>query len=147
MSDVDPELTAWVLAHAASFEVAPLVEVVKGRQLQVGFTVSLYGRLPMDKPPGAERRAAAAEIRERLVKMIQSLAPTEGSRATLEIQAPRPGVVLEPEGEREPEVAVVARVFHGDDYFAETTVGEEKKVYAGTRRLVEMGLKERRRIP
>ena len=36
-------------------------------------------------------------------------------------------------------------MFHGRDYFAEVTEGEEKKVYAGVRRLTEMGLKERRR--
>ena len=38
----------------------------------------------------------------------------------------------------------MARVSHGDDYFAEATAGEEKKVSAGVRRLAELGLKERR---
>jgi hypothetical protein len=42
----------------------------------------------------------------------------------------------------------LTRVFHGDDYFAETTVAEEKRVYDVTRRLTEIGLQERhQRIP
>jgi hypothetical protein len=141
----DPDLAAWADGHAAGFEVAPLVELVKGRQVQVGFTISLYARLPMDKAPGAERLAAAAGIRERLREIVQSLVPPEGSRGRVEIEAPRAAVVLEPEGQREPEVALHARVFHGDSYFAETTADEEKRVYDATRQLTEMGLKERRR--
>ena len=53
-----------------------------------------------------------------------------------------------PEGQREPEVALDARVFHGDNYFADATAAEEKKVYDATRRLTEMGFQERhQRVP
>jgi hypothetical protein len=144
VSEVGPDLAEWVEAHAPSFELAPLVELVKGRQVQVGFTLSLYARLPMGKVSAEQQRAAAEEIRRHLREIIQSFAPPQESRAGVEIDTPR-GVVIEPEGRREPEVAVHARVFHRDDYFAETTVGEEKRVHDATRRLTEMGFKERRR--
>lgn len=143
MSEGESDLTAWAKGHAARFEVAPLFEMVKGRKVQVGFTASLYARLPLEKAPGAERRAEAAAIRERLAEIVQSLVPREGSRARVEIDPPRAAVVLEPEGQREPEVALSARVFHGDDYFAEATVAEEKRVYDVIRRLTEIGLQEK----
>ncbi|MFI5183426.1 MAG: hypothetical protein ACHQNV_03430 [Vicinamibacteria bacterium] len=145
MSEVGPELAAWVKGHAPSFEVAPLVEFLKGRQVQVGFTLSLYARLPMEKAPREERRAAAEEIRKHLREIVQALAPPQDSRARVEIEAPRATVVIEPGGGREPEVAVHARVFHRDDYFAETTVAEEKRVHDATRRLTDMGVRERPR--
>jgi hypothetical protein len=63
----------------------------------------------------------------------------------VEIEAPRTAVILEPEGQMEPEVALDARVFHGDDYFAEVTVDEEKRLREVAGRLTGMGLQERRR--
>jgi hypothetical protein len=148
LSEGGSDLTGWAKDHAARYEVAPLFEMVKGNKIQVGFTVSLYARLPLDKAPGTERRAEAAAIRERLAKLVQSLVPREGSRARVEIDPPRAAVVLESEGQREPEIALYARVFHGDEYFAEATAAEEKKVHDVTRRLTEMGFQERhRRVP
>ena len=122
------------------------MERVKGRQVQVGFTLSLYARLPMGQGAVEQQRAAAEEIRKHLREIVQSLAPPQESRARVEIDASRAAVVIEPEGGREPEIAVHARVFHRDDYFAETTVAEEKRVHDVTRRLTEMGFKERRRL-
>jgi hypothetical protein len=145
MSGVRSDVAAWAEAHGACFEVAPLVEMVKRRQVQVGFTLGLYARLPVETGPGPEREAAAAEIWEGLREIAQSLAPPEGSRAGVEIDSPRSAAFFAPEGRMRPEIAFNARLFHGDDYFAEVTVGEEKKVQDVTRRLTEMGLKERRR--
>jgi hypothetical protein len=145
VSEVGPDVVAWAEAHGVSFEVEPLVEMVKGRQVQVGFRISLHARLPMEKQPGPERRAAAGEIRERLLEIVRTLAPREGSRARVEIETPRTAVVLEPEGQMEPEVTLDVRVFHGDDYFAEVTLDEEKRLREVAGRLTGMGLKERRR--
>ena len=145
MSGVGSDVAAWAEAHGASFEVAPLVEMVKGRPVQVGFTLGLYARLPMEPGPGPEREAAAAEIWQGLREIAQSLAPPEGSRARVEIDGPRSAAFFAPEGRMQAEIAFNARVFHGDDYFAEVTVGEEKRLQEVTRRLTEMGVKERRR--
>jgi len=139
------DVATWARAHEAGFEVAPLMEIVKGRQVQLGFEIGLYARLPLDKGPGAERRAEAAKIAEALREIVRTLVPAKGSRARVELEAPRSAVVLEPEGGREPEVAVRARVFHADDYFEEATADEEEKLRAVVQRLAQMGLKERRR--
>ncbi len=148
MSRVGSDVAAWAEAHGASFETAPLVEMVRGRQVQVGFTISLYARLPVEAGPGPERVAAAAEIWEALREIAQSLAPRVGARARVDVEAQRPAAFFAPEGRMLPEVAFTARVFHGDDYFAEVTVSEEQKLRAVTGQLTEMGLKERsRRIP
>ena len=147
MSEVGPDLAAWVERTAPSFELAPLVELVKGRQVQVGFTLSLYARLPLVQAPAEQQRAAAEDTRKHLREIVQSLAPPQESRARVEIDTSR-AVVIEPEGRREPEVAVHARLFHRDDYFAETTVREDRRVHEATRRLTEMGVRERpRRLP
>jgi hypothetical protein len=142
---VGSDVAAWARDHGAGFEVSPLVEIVKGRQVQVGFTIGLFAALPLEKGPGPERATAAAEIRERLREIVRSLAPPEGSRARLEIDSPRPAVSFAPEGQVQPEIGLDARVFHGDDYFAEATAGEEERLRGVTRRLTEMGLRERRR--
>ena len=148
MSRVGSDVAAWAAAHGASFEVAPLVEMVKGRPVQVGFTISLYARLPLEGKPGPERVATAAEIWESLREIAQLLAPRVGPRARVDVEAQRPAAFFAPEGGMLPEVAFTARVFHGDDYFAEVTVSEEQKLRAVTGQLAEMGLKERlRRTP
>ena len=138
------DTAAWAREHDASFEVEPLTEVLRGDHVQVGFTVRLSARLPMERPQ-PERREEADAIRARLREILQSLAPPAESQARLEIQPLRTAASLSPESGMQPEIAVEARVFHGRDYFAEVTEGEERKVYAGVRRLAEMGLKERRR--
>jgi hypothetical protein len=145
VSGPGPDVAAWAEAHGACFEVAPLIELVRGRRVQVGFTVSLYARMPLDERPREERWAEAAAIQGMLRQALQSLAPPEGSRARLEIETPRTAVSLAPEANMQPEIAIHGRVIHGDDYLAEVTEGEEKRVHAATRRLTEMGLKERRR--
>ena len=145
MSGVRSDVAAWARDHGACFEVSPLVEIVRGRQVQVGFTISLFAPLSLEKRPGPERETEAAEIREGLREIVQSLQPPQGGRARLEIDGSRPGVSFAPEGQMQPEIGLDARVFHGDDYFAEATAAEEERLRAAIRRLTEMGLKERRR--
>jgi hypothetical protein len=122
--------------------VEPLVESNKGRRVQVGFIVRFYARQPVQEGPEAERREAAARVWEGLREIAQSFAPSEGSSARLEIEAPRLAAFLRPENEMHPEIALTARVFHGDDYFAEVTGDEREHLSAVTRRLTELGLKQ-----
>ncbi len=141
------DVAAWARDHDACFELGPLVEMVRGRRVQVGFTLGLYARLPLKTGPGPEREAAARAIWERLREIAQSLVPREGSRARMEIDGSRPAASFAPEGRMQPEIGIEARVFHGDDYFAEATADEEERLRSVTRRLTEMGLKERRPSP
>jgi hypothetical protein len=73
MTEALGDVAAWARAHEACFEMAPLVELVKGRKVQVGFTISLYARLPLDKPAGEERRKDAAKVLEGLREIVESL--------------------------------------------------------------------------
>src|SRR5262249_49445902 len=110
---------------------------------QVGFTVRLFARLPMDQRPLAERWEEATQVRMKLRELLQSLAPAEGAGGRLEIEPLRTEAVLA-SGGGEPEVSGSAQAFHGEDYFREVTKDEEKRVFAGARRLQEMGLHEGR---
>jgi hypothetical protein len=118
--------------------------MVKGKKVQVGFTISLYARLPLETGPGPERRTAAAKVWEGLREIVKSLAPMRGSRARAEIDPPRTAAYFAPDSQMEPEVALSARVFHAADYLAEVTAGEGTKLHQVTRRLTELGLTERR---
>ena len=138
----ESDVAAWAKAHGAGFEVAALIEQVRGRRAQIGFTVRLFARVPMDDRPQKERWAEAVEIRSRLLEILRSLAPAPGGRGRLEVEPSRTAATLDPGRELEPEVSVVGRVFHGDDYFAEVTEADRTKVYEGVRRLTEMGIPE-----
>ena len=118
------------------------MELVKGRRLHVGFTLNLYARMPLEQGPGPERRADAAKVWQGLREIADSLAPEPGGRARLEVEAPRTAAFLRPESQMRPEIGLVARVFHGDDYLAEVTPEERDQMGAVGRRLTEMGLKQ-----
>jgi hypothetical protein len=133
----------WARTHRASFETAPLVEMRDSRKIRVGFTLDLYARFPVEKATGAERREESLRILERLRSIVESLAPAEGSRARVEIDAARDAITLRPENELEPEVSLRARIFHGDDYFAAVTADESARMSDVGRKLTAMGLKLR----
>lgn len=143
MSDLIPDVPEWARKHRARFELEPLVELVRGRQVQVGLTILLYARLPMEEKTGARRRALGAEIQAGLRDIAQSLKPGEDSPARMEILPPRQAAILSPQGGMEPEIAVEARVFHAGDYTAEVTREEKDKLLSAIRRgLAAAGLKE-----
>ena len=145
MSGEGSEVAAWARAHEACYELGPLVEMVKGRKVQVGFTLGLFARLPLGTGPGPAREAAARDVWEKLREIGQQLAPREGTRARVEVDGPRAVAVFQPAGQMRPEVAFTARIVHGDDYFKEATEGEEERLRSVAGRLAELGLKERRR--
>jgi hypothetical protein len=136
-----PDVAAWAKEHGANYEVEPLIELVQGKQVQVGLVVNLYARLPMDDRPKAERWLDEALVRGKLHDVLQSLAPPPGGRGRLEVQPDRPVAYISTA--MVPEIAVTAHVFHGHDYFAPVTEGEKAKVYDAVRRLAQMGIQAR----
>src|SRR6185295_19699400 len=86
----ESDVAAWAKTHGAGFEVAPLIEQVRGRRAQIGFTVRLFARMPMDARPQKERWAEAVEIRKRLLQILQSLAPAPGAVAASRWSRPAP---------------------------------------------------------
>jgi hypothetical protein len=137
------DVAGWSRARAVVYELGSLMEMVDGKQVQVGFTISLYARLPLEKPSGPARQAETVEIRERLREIVDSLAPPEGSRAAVDFEGPRAAVVFE-SGRADPEIVVTARVFHRADYFTEASLEEEIRFRRVTARLAEMGVEKRR---
>jgi hypothetical protein len=83
-------------------------------------------------------------MRQVMREIVESLVPPEGSRARVEIEPERMAVVLEG---GPPEVFLQARIFHGDDYFAEVTAGEKARLREFTQRLVAIGLMPRQSRP
>ena len=132
---------AWAKAHQACFEIAPLIEMRGAQKIQVGFTIDLYARLPMEKAAGAEREEETGRVQERLRAMVSSLAPADGN-VRLEIEPPRAAAFLRPENEMAPETSVRARVFHGDDYFVAVTEDERARVSAVDHKLAALGLRQ-----
>ena len=98
-----------------SFEIAPLTEMRGSEKLQVGFALSLYAEIPMDKAPGDERRKAGMQIKEELVGFVEEAFPPDARRAKTELDPPRTAV-LRPENKMTPEVSLTWRIFHADEY-------------------------------
>ena len=142
MSELAPDAAAWARDHQACFEVTPLIELAKGQKVQVGVTIALYARLPMEKTAGEERRTDAAGVWRGLKEILETLVPKEGSSARVEIDPPRGAAFFRPENEMKPEIGLTGRLFHGDDYFAEVTADEREKLSVVARRLTELGLKQ-----
>jgi hypothetical protein len=131
---------AWAKEHAACFEITPLLESRAGR-IQVGYTLELYARLPLEKTPGPERRAEAERAWEELRKLALSLAPAEDRGIRVEIEPRRGAASLRAANEMEPELQLSARVFHAGDYFAPVTQEDRDKLPGLERRLTAMGLR------
>lgn len=143
MSEPIADVPAWARTHRARFELEPLVELIEDRQVQVGLTVFLYARFPMQEKEGARRRAQVEEIVLGLRDILQKLQPGSDSAARMQIQPFRPAAVLSPQSGMEPEVAVEARFFHSGDYTKEVTREEKDKLLSGIRHgLTAAGLKE-----
>ena len=138
-----PDVAAWAKEHGANYEVEPLIELVQGKQVQVGFAVNLYARLPIDERPRQERWLDEALIRGKLHAVLQSLAPPPGGRGRLVIQADRPVAFIAVSAGMVPEISATAHVFHGDDYLVAVTEGEKTKVYDAVKRLSQMGIQAR----
>ena len=143
MSEPIADVPGWARTHRARFELEPLVELIEGKQIQVGLTVFLYARFPMEEKEGAKRRAQAEEILTGLRDIVQKLQPGGESAARMQIQPFRQAAVLSPQGGMEPEIAVEARFFHAGDYTKEVTREEKDKLLSGIRHgLTAAGLKE-----
>ena len=110
MSRSQVEWAAWARAHRACFQNAPLIEVVKGERVQVGFSLTLYVAAPLEDAPGPQRGAAIGSLWDELKALAEDVAPLEERTARVQLeQAAR--VVLRPENEFKPEVGLTFHLF------------------------------------
>ena len=142
--EIDPtECRTWAQQSKAAWEVTPLVEMERGRQVQVGFELSLFARVPIDLPPGADRQAAAEALWDRMRTLAESLVALAGADARLEVDPYEAAARLRPETQFAPEILLSARLFHGSDLLAPMKPGERERLRPLEDRLHELGLKPR----
>jgi hypothetical protein len=141
MGRSDAEWAAWAKQHRVAFEVAPLVEAQEGgERVHLGYTLSLYAELPMDKPPGKERQEAGRLLREEMVAFLREAVPPEKREAAAELETPR-AAVLRPENDLRPEIGLTWRLFHKDEYMKPVSDADRQRLGSLEKRLVQMGLK------
>ena len=139
---IDPaECRPWAQEARAAWEVTPLVEMERGAQVQVGFELSLYARVPTDVPPGSDGEAAFEARWDRLREIAESLVPLAGKDARIEVDPFEVAARLRPETQFAPEVLLSARLFHGSDLLAPMKPGERERLRPLEDRLHELGLK------
>jgi hypothetical protein len=141
---IDPaECRAWAAQAKAAWEFTPLIEMEKGAQVQVGFELNLFARVPTEVPVGAERQAAVGRIWDRLREIAESLLPLAGADGRIEVDPFEAAARLRPETHFAPEVLLSARLFHGSDLLAPVQPGDRERLKPLEDRLHELGLKAR----
>jgi len=141
---IDPaECRTWAQQAKAAWEVTPLIEMEKGAQVQVGFELSLYARVPVDLPPGPDRDAAAEAIWDRMREIAESLVPLAGTDARVEVDPFEAASRLRPETQFAAEILLSARLFHGSNLLAPVQPGDRERLKPIEDRLHELGLKPR----
>jgi hypothetical protein len=138
---IDPaECRAWAAQVKAAWELAPLIEMERGAQVQVGFELGLFARVPAEVPADPERQAAIERIWDRLREVAESLLPLAGADGRLEVDPFEAAARLRPETQFAPEVLLSARLFHGSDLLAPMEPGERERLKPLEDRLHELGL-------
>ena len=141
---IDPaECRTWAQQAKAAWEVTPLIALEKGVQVQVGFELTLFARMPSDLPPGAERQAAVENLWDRMREIAESLVPLAGSDARIEVDPYEAADRLRPETQFAPEILLSARLFHGSNLLEPIEAGDRERLKPLEERLHELGLKAR----
>jgi len=143
MTRTEPEWASWAREHRAAFESVPLIEVVKGERIQVGFSLILYVAAPMESAPGAQRGEAVAKRWDELKLLAEAIAPAEQRTARVQLeQAAR--VVLRPENEFKPEVGLTFNLFPRGRSMGPVTAEDRERMTQLERRLLAFGVKQGR---
>jgi hypothetical protein len=142
---IDPaECRAWAAQVKAAWELTPLIEMERGEEVQVGFELGLYARVPGHVAADLERQAAVEWSVEwtwdRLREIAESLVPLLGADGRLEVDPFEAAARLRPETHLAPEVLLSARLFHGSDLLAPVRPGDRERLKPLEDRLHELGL-------
>ncbi len=113
MSDVAPELSAWVVDNRCSYEIAPIVELKDGDRTEVGFELDLRAELPWKGASTPQLRAKADEIKGKPTELVDVLVPKDSKKARFEIVPYRRAVKFL-RGEGLPQITRTVRIFHRD---------------------------------
>ena len=143
MARTEAEWARWAREHRAVFQTVPLIELVRGERVQVGFSLTLYVAAPMEASPGPERHQAVRELWDELKDLAEAVAPSEQRTARVDVeQAAR--VVLRPENEFKPEVGLTFHVFPRGGTMAAVTTEDRERLGVVEKRLLAHGVKQGR---
>jgi hypothetical protein len=141
---IDPaECRAWAAQVKAAWELAPLIEMERGKEVQVGFELSLYARAPGDVAADLGRQTGLEDLWDRLRQIAESLLPLVGPDGRLEVDPFDSAARLRPETGFAPEVLLSARLFHGADLLVPVRPGDRERLKPAEERLQELGLRNR----
>jgi hypothetical protein len=127
----------------ATWELAPLIEMERGEEVQVGFELSLSARVGGDLATEFEGQGAVEWTWDRLREIAESLLPLMGPDGRLEVDPFEAAARLRPETQFAPEVLLSARLFHGSELLSPVEPGERERLKPLEERLQELGLRSR----
>jgi hypothetical protein len=141
MTRTEAEWASWAREHRACYQVAPIVEYVRGNNVQVGFSVTVYVAAPLESKAGPQREQAVARLWDELKLLAQDVAPEEQRTARVQVeQSAR--VVLRPENEFKPEVHLTFHLFPRGLSMEAVTQADRDRMAQLEKRLQAFGVKQ-----
>jgi hypothetical protein len=137
------ETRIWAESKKAAWELAPLVEMHHGEQVQVGYELDLYARAPAELPDGEDKEMAMEAAWDRLREIAESLVPEDSRVTRIDVEPFEAAACLRPETQFAPEVLLKARLFHASDYFAPVSQADREGLKPLEDRLHDLGLRSR----
>lgn len=143
MARTEAEWADWARKHRAAFQTVPLIEVVRGERVQVGFSLTLYVAAPMESAPGAQRGAEIGGLWDELKRLAEDVAPAE--QRTVRVQLEQTArVVLRPENEFRPEVGLTFHLLPRGGALTAVTAEDRDRMAQIEKRILAFGVKQGR---
>lgn len=144
MTRTEVEWGDWARLHRAAFQTVPLIEVVRGERLQVGFSLTLYVGAPLEgSTPGAQRTAQVEKLRDELKALAEDVVPSEERTVRVDLEQTA-RVVLRPENEFKPEVGLTFHLLPRGGALAAVTNEDRDRMTHVEKRLIAFGVKQGR---
>ncbi len=141
MTRTEAEWASWAREHRACYQVAPIIEDVRGEKVQVGFSLTAYVAAPLESKAGAQREQAVVKLWDELQLLADDVAPPEQRTARVQVeQSAR--VVLRPENEFKPEVGLTFHLFPRGLSMAAVTQADRDRMAQLEKRLAAFGVKQ-----
>jgi hypothetical protein len=134
-------IRAWAEENRAAWDLVALVEMHEGALVQVGYTLTLYARVPTEIPPSPERREAVIATWDRLREIADALVTEEPAGTRIEVGPYDAEERFRGENGFRPEVSLEARIVHERDYFAPVDDQARDRLRPMEQRLRELGLR------
>ena len=108
----------------------------------MGYTLTLYARVPTEIPPSKERREAVLATWDRLREIADALVAREPEGTDIEVDAYDAEERFRRENGFRPEVTLYARIVREEDFFEPVKAGDREKLRPIEDQLKQLGLKK-----